>query len=552
MAGSIQGLFTAVGSPGSTAELGLKLAPGQVLRATVVRQLGDGLFALQTRVGLFPVASAERFAVGQRLTLEAGPADERGRPTLRIITSQEPTGAVTPTLDPAGAEEVARPTGGTSGANPAPRASADPDVDGPGGPWRSSGPIAILLEGKPAVAARVRTLLADLAAPAAPAGTILTDAIRLAETRPGAGGESLVPSVPASIVRGESAAVGKTAPTVAETGESTPSGSASAMELARSILSETDLADPVRLSDRLIDVVRSTAGSMERRFALLALQPPSTSNASAVNDVTSDASSTRNAPTEAGSRGGRSADPIGSPGPSPEPRLSSGSFAVGSPEFRPAAAPDGVDERSRSTANDRAEDGVRRAEPPLRSGELRETLHRAVSPAGDMGVTPTAGARSEIAGLLNRLTAAQIANIDARGLPFTATLPTDPATGVLDVRLKLVGPPGAGRAAPEPRVALLYLSLSRLGDLLAGITPGAGRSLTIQLSGDRAEGVRLLEENLAELKANLAEAGHANVLLSVRLVNPTTSPATTSRPLLEEFDAAGHRDDLCPRLDRRV
>ena len=168
--------------PGSPANVLAQLAPGEVVRGQVVRDLGSGLFALSIRGAEVVASSTSPLTSGQFLTLQVSTNSE-GQPALHVVTAAD--GTIASVTGQAEATEldngtqpdvvslrIARDLGATKASRTPARTSVAPNAAAPevspsnaDGVTRTAellrpdGPVARLLAQRPDLAPRIEELL---------------------------------------------------------------------------------------------------------------------------------------------------------------------------------------------------------------------------------------------------------------------------------------------------------------------------------------------------------------------------------------------------------
>lgn len=504
------------GQPGGSRDVLAKLAPGQIIRAQVIRSLGDGLFSLNLRGAEVVTASSTPLTPGQLLTLQVNTAGQ-GQTTLHVVTLVDgQVAAASARPDAAGLEHQALPDQAATRqlldqlATPVGATTGQPILSTSGGLTES---LALAAKLPPTVAERLPAELLDPAGPLA----------RLIERRPELGqriGQLIAQFADRGVGIGPQ--ISRLADQLdAVLRASAPARESSLPETRSRLIDQLFGADMLErpeelarvLADRLGQLARGLEGNLSR-----ALSAELTRGRLSASEL-----ATVNTPVPATAKSEVAADKA------PISRDHEAGVGI-SPKPDGERAP-AVQQGAQSDA--RIVRGVFDGDLKGQLGQLRGQLESLERHGGGPEAT-IQPALAKVDQLLDQVTSRQIHNLEGLNRYLHVDLPIDPRTGIRDARLEVFyrQSGGSGAQNSDRFTVAMFLNLSKLGDVLAVLTE-IDKFVTVGFTVEDESAARLLESNSDLLRGALGKAGHAGASVVVRRA-PQKGDAM-SDPIWHEF-----------------
>lgn len=504
------------GQPVGSRDVLAKLAPGQIIRAQVIRSLGDGLFSLNLRGAEVVTASSTPLTPGQLLTLQVNTAGP-GQTTLHVVTLVDgQVAAASARPDAAGLEHQALPDQAATRqlfdqlATPVGATTGQPILSTSGG---LTEPLALAAKLPPTVVERLPAELLDPAGPLA----------RLIERRPELG-QRIGQLIAQFADRGTG--IGPQISRLADQLDavlraSAPARESSLPETKSRLIDQLFGADMLErpeelarvLADRLGQLARGLEGNLSR-----ALSAELTGGRLSASEL-----ATVNTPVPATAKPEVAADkaPI-----SRDHEASTGIVAKPDGERAPAV-------QSNASAEARIVRGAFDGDLKGQLGQLRGQLESLERHGGGSAAT-IQPALAKVDQLLDQVTSRQIHNLEGLNRYLHVDLPIDPRTGIRDARLEVFyrQTGGSGAQNADRFTVAMFLNLSKLGDVLAVLTE-IDKFVTVGFTVEDESAARLLESNSDLLRGALGKAGHAGASVVVRRALPKAD--ASSEPIWQEF-----------------
>ena len=562
-----------------------RLAPGQILRAEVVQNLGNGLFSLNIQGNQVVSASSTPLTVGQVLTLQVSTTDG-GQPTMHVLTLAEGAVAATGGGNQAGvaengqladivaqrqalgidtprvgaqAQSGVQTRGQPATAEPAvltdlralvgqvaeqsaseTASRVDPRLSGL---LRSDGPVARLLTQRPDLAPRIEQLLTQL------------------RQRPDGLGTGLdkLASELARLTRNVEPA-------------QRPALAGAQTRLTSQILGRELFDQPKLLAqalgNRLEQLARGLEASVARQLTPNAAVPTGTATVAntaapassaptvvvlgtleGTSTVVTANTSTPGAVAAPDTAGAAAASVATEPG---QPNVTAQSASDARPIVatttegaagKPADTALGAQMREgEPSATPTAE--TRAAAPPAASreviqgtfdGDLKGQLLQLKTQLQDLAASqprPDAAIQQAIARtdvLLDQVTAQQVHNLDGLNHYAHVELPVDPRSGIGEARLQVFyrkNQRSKGAEDSDRFTLALFLNMTRLGDVLAVVTV-VDEAISVAFTVQDRQVERIMSHGAQSLRDALMEAGHSGATVTVRkaMPRPATEPS---------------------------